>query len=166
MEDALRGDWKSLLQNFAADALNNAFKSGGRMLFDLLQKGMGNGSGGWDFSKIGSTAASVLGKLPKFAQGGTIPGSGASGIDSQLVSFWKSPREQVDIYNPNNAGSGGRGGGRSPVAQILHVSPSKYFDVRVEELASPMSAAAFSTARKTVPSDMARTDRYTLGRHR
>lgn len=116
MEDAMRGDWKSLLQNFAADALNNAFKSAGRTLFDFLQKSMGNGSGGWDFSKIGSTVSSVLGKLPKFAQGGTIPGSGASGIDQQLVSFWKSPREQVDIYNPKTAGQrAGGGSGRAPM---------------------------------------------------
>ena len=111
MEDAMRGDWKSMLQNFAADALNNAFKSAGRTLFDFFQKGMGNGSGGWDFSKIGSAAMNVLGKLPGFANEGTLRPSGASGIDSQLVSFWKSPREQVDIYNPNGGGSGGRGGG-------------------------------------------------------
>lgn len=111
LEDAMRGDWKSMLQNFAADALNNAFKSAGRTLFDFFQKSMGNGGGGWDFSKIGSAAMSVLGKLPGFANEGTLRPSGAGSIDSQLVSFWKSPREQVDIYNPNGSGSGGRGGG-------------------------------------------------------
>lgn len=30
-----------------------------------------------------------------------MPG-GAGGIDSQLVSFWKSPSERVDIYTPGN----------------------------------------------------------------
>lgn len=169
MEDAMRGDWKSLLQNFAADALNNAFKSAGRTLFDFFQKGMGNGGGGWDFSRIGSAAMSVLGKLPGFANEGTLRPSGASGIDSQLVSFWKSPREQVDIYNPNRGGSGGRGGG------------GNYFDLRgalttqdiinqMNQIGRTSEDRAYSRAVKDVPalaqSQTAKQQQHTVGRRR
>lgn len=171
MEDAMRGDWKSLLQNFAADALNNAFKSAGRTLFDFFQKGMGNGSGGWDFSRIGSAAMNVLGKLPGFANEGTLRPSGASGIDSQLVSFWKSPREQVDIYNPNGGGSGSRGGGGG----------GNYFDLRgalttqdiidqMNQIGRTSEDRAYSRAVKDVPalaqSQTAKQQQHTVGRRR
>ncbi len=49
-------------------------------------------------------------------------------------------------------------------ATLVRVEPSKYFDVKVSEIAAPQAAAAFSGARQTVPSDMAKTSRYTRGR--
>ena len=56
------------------------------------------------------TASNLLAMLPKFSTGAMIPPSGASGIDSQLVAFWKSPRERVSVLNPGQVAGGGRGG--------------------------------------------------------
>lgn len=102
IDAALRGDWAGVLQAIVGDSFREGLKSIGRKLFDAL----GGGSpGGLSLSNVGSSLASIFGKLPKFSTGAVIPPSGASGIDSQLVSFWKSPREQVSILNPGQSGA-------------------------------------------------------------
>ncbi len=158
MEDALRGDWSSLLRNIFGPMLQDSLRSLGGKLFDM---GGGGGSGGFSWGSLASAVTKSF-KLPGFANEGTIKAGGTGGIDSQLVSFWKSPSEQVDIYDPNR--DGGSGGG-SPL----------HFDLRgalmtadilgqMQEMASATGGAAFSGARKAVPSDMARTSRYKRGR--
>ena len=38
--------------------------------------------------------------LPKYASGGSIAPSGSGSADTQLMQFWKSPNERVDILTP------------------------------------------------------------------
>lgn len=111
IDAALRGDWAGVLEAVVGDSFRNGLKNIGKMLYDAL----GGGSpGGLSWSNVGSSISNLFSKLPKFSTGATIAPSGASGIDSQLVSFWKSPREQVTIGQPE--GAGGQGGGqRGPV---------------------------------------------------
>lgn len=71
--------------------------------FNMLFSGGGVGGGlGGLFSGIG--------KLFGFARGGTIMPGGSGGIDSQLVTFRKSPNERVDITKPGQTLSSGTGG--------------------------------------------------------
>lgn len=111
IRDAMDGDWKGLLRSIVGDIFDDSLRQVGRMLFNFLQKSMGDGQGGWDFAKIGSSIASIFGGgAPKFATGGRLLPGGAGGVDSQFVQFWKSPGEQVDIYTPGQD-MGPRGGG-------------------------------------------------------
>lgn len=51
-----------------------------------------------------------IGKLFGFERGGTIMPGGSGGIDSQLVTFRKSPNERVDITKPGQTLTSGQGG--------------------------------------------------------
>ncbi|KQY27178.1 phage tail tape measure protein [Rhizobium sp. Root482] len=88
-----------------------------------LTSSFGGGGGG-----IGGFLSSLVGGLFGFARGGTIMPGGTGGIDSQVVAFRKSPNERVDITKPGQTLDGGRG------EMQVHVIPSPYFDVRVEEI--------------------------------
>ncbi len=105
LDAAMRGDWQGVLRAALGDIFGNAARSLGRSLFDA---GGGDKGGGVNW---GAAISSVFSKLPKFSSGATIPASGASGIDSQLMAFWKAPGERVDVYTPGKdqgpAGSGG-----------------------------------------------------------
>ena len=123
-------------------------------VLDILAGKDGKGLGGW--AKIG---ADILGNLPGFKTGGSFKVGGAGGADSQLMAFRATPGEMVDVRRPGqDMGPAG--------AMAVHVTPSPYFDVAVERVASPVakqySGAAFQGARQTVPADMARTRRYSL----
>ncbi len=101
MEAAMRGDWQGVLRSIFGDIVGNSLRKLGASLFD-----MGGGGKGGGFN-LGSIISSAFGgmkgfKIPGFANEGTIKPGGAGGVDSQLVSFWKSPNEQVDIYKPGN----------------------------------------------------------------
>ena len=69
-------------------------------------------------------------KIPGFATGGNFTVGGSGGTDSQVVQFRATPGEMVNIKHGNDNGPSGAG------ALRLHVEPSKYFDVRVEEIAA------------------------------
>jgi len=93
--------FEGLAGRFADKLLDGALNS----LFDALGKAGGSQGGG-----LGSVLGSIFGglKLPGFKNGATIRPSGAGTADSQLMAFWKSPREQVDIHTPgNDNGTGG-----------------------------------------------------------
>lgn len=106
IESALRGDWRGLLESIVGSTFEDALRDVGRMLFDGFGGGKKGGKGaGLNLMDIGSSIASIFSKLPKFANGGTIRAGGSGGIDSQLVAFWKSPSEQVDVFDPRFAGS-------------------------------------------------------------
>nr|WP_314136947.1 phage tail length tape measure family protein [uncultured Brevundimonas sp.] len=107
IEQALNGDWRGLLTTIVrmafGDGASDGLKSMGRSIFDSFG---GSSGSGFNWSSVASTFKNALAWLPGFQHGGTIREGGAGGIDSQLVSFWKSPSERVDIYDPNDAGGG------------------------------------------------------------
>lgn len=138
MEAAMRDDWSGVLQSIVGDIFRNAMRSAGGSLFDAL-KGSGSG-GGFSLGNIGSMFSSLFSKLPKFANGGSIMPGGYGGIDSQLVAFWKSPGEQVDVYTPSNdAGPVGL------TRVIVEVNDDR-FNAYVDSRAAPMAAQAAAAA--------------------
>lgn len=106
--------------------------------------GGGGGSGG-----LGGLFSGLLGGLLGFARGGTIMPGGGGGIDSQIVAFRKSPNERVDISKPGQSLNSGRG------EMQVHVVPSPYFDVRVEEISDGRVA-------KAVPSIVGQANRNVM----
>jgi hypothetical protein len=104
LDGAIDGTLK--LQDALKDILSDITKLAANSALRLLFKG-GLGSGGFDLYGGTSLLGSIGGFLG-FAKGGSIMASGTSGIDSQLVSFRKSPNERVDISKPGQSiGSGG-----------------------------------------------------------
>lgn len=88
---------RSLLQDLTKAIANQAFRT-------LLY---GNaGQGGTSSGLLGGLFAG--GGLPRFASGGIIAPGGAGGIDSQVVSFRKSPSELVAVGEPGQFGGGGQ----------------------------------------------------------
>lgn len=78
IDSAIRGDWQGVLQAIVGESFQNGLKSIGRALFNSF--GDNGAGGGFDLSKIGSAAASIFGKLPKFAGGGTFRPATSGGI--------------------------------------------------------------------------------------
>lgn len=157
IDAAMRGDWQGVLRSIVGDIFGNSLRKLGGQLFDRLGGGTGGGV------NIGSVVSGLFKGLPRFKDGGTIRAGGSGGIDSQLTAFWKSPSEQVDIYDPSKSGSSGG----SPL----------HFDMRgavmtsdllgqMEGMAARSGGNALRTARTAVPADRKKSDRYTLSGHR
>jgi hypothetical protein len=160
MDAAMRGDWQGVLRSIFGDILSNSFRSAGRSIFDSMKGSGGEGGSAW--GKVASTIGSFFGKLPGFKTGGTFRVGGGGGVDSSLVAFKATPGEMVDVRRP---GQNLSGGGKAPI----------HFDMRgavmtvdllaqAQQMAMESGGIAFTSARQTVPSDMARTSRYTRGR--
>lgn len=157
---ALRGDWKGVLQAIFGDAMSNGLKALGASIFDM---GGGGGGGGFSWAKIGSSVMQAFGGgSPGFATGGSFKVGGGGAPDSKLFGLRLSPGEMVDVRRPGQDMGGGG-------------SATMHFDMRgavmtadllaqMEQMAVNSGGAAFAGARQTVPSDMARTSRYTRGR--
>lgn len=92
-----------------------------------------------------------MGSLKGFANGGLVGSFSAFPSPPSLLSGLPALGGQSATASPQKA-------------TVVHVEASKYFDAKVSEIAAPQAAAAFSGARQTVPSDMAKTSRYTRGR--
>ncbi|MGV3579994.1 hypothetical protein [Brevundimonas sp.] len=157
LEAAMRGDWQGVLRAVVGDIFGSAARRLGASLFDA---GGGGKGGSLDF---GAMVSSLFKGLPKFRDGGSIMPGGVGGIDSQLVQFWKSPGERVDIYSPGK--DAGPMAGGSPL----------HFDMRgavltsdllaqAEQMAATSGGNALRGARAVVPADRAKADRYKLGR--
>lgn len=157
MDAAMRGDWQGVLRAIFGDILQTSFKDLGRMVFNA---GGGGSPGGFDISNIGNIVSSLFSKLPKFATGGSILPGGSGGTDSQLVAFWKSPHERVDVGAPGFSQSGG---GAMTFDLRGAVMTSDLLG-QMETMASSTGGAAIRGAREVVPRDKAKADRYTLGR--
>ncbi|GEM_PF-2976615 len=113
------------------------------------------------------TASNLLAMLPKFSTGAMIPPSGSSGIDSQLVAFWKSPRERVSVLNPDQAIGGGRGGTSYHISGNL-LTPEFWSQIKGEVAAGEARAygRAMNDAPKLTMSQTARQQRQAVGRQR
>lgn len=158
IEAALNGDIRGVFESIFGD-MRSLITDLGRALFQMMNSGGGSG-GGFNLASIGSAISSALGGLPKFADGGTIKAGGSGGIDSQLVAFWKSPGEQVDIHTPGND----RGSGRGPISFDLRGAVmTADLVAQMEGLANASGGAAYHGARQAVPAEMAQASRYRRG---
>ena len=164
MDGDIGGLFESLADRFTSRMLDNLSDD----LFDMLMKG-GKGGGTGNFL---SSITSLFSKgVPGFAAGGSISKGGLAYVhQGEVLANLSAGTSVIPAHAVRAMGgmAGGMGGAtdRGGSAQVIQVEPSQYFDVKVREVTAPQSAAVFSTARKTVPSDMARTDRYSLGRRR
>lgn len=132
---AMDGDLKGFVKNWWKDqvsrGLEEALNSLSDMLFNLFRQAMGQGGaagggGGGLFGSLlgglgglgsiflpgGGKSLDVLpkisGGIPKFATGGSFEIGGRPGIDTNLVQFWGTAGETVNIRRPGN--DNGRGG--------------------------------------------------------
>lgn len=148
LERAVRGDWRGLLADFLNGIFRNAASQLGQMLFRANAGGGGN---------LFSSVFSALSGLPKFANGGAFTVGGTGAIDSQLVQFWATPGERVEVSRPGSQTSGER-------TLIVQVDKGQYFDVAVREVAAPIAAeagaAAYERAVSDIPGQMAARHRY------
>ena len=153
--------FSSVAKQILADLLSISVRRGiTEPLADMLFGGSGSGSGGGIGSSIFSAIKSAL-KIPGFSSGVSNFGGGLAYVHAgEILANLPSGTDVIPAHAVQAMGS------KASAPQVLRIEPSKWFDVRAAEASAPQSAAAFSTARKTVPSDMARTDRYTLGRRR
>ena len=138
MTQALNGDIKGAFANILSDTLRSALSSLGSSLFKSFSGGSGGGG-------IGSAIASLFGKLPKFADGGVIPPGGSGGVDSQLVAFWKSPSEQVDIRKPGQDMGGG-------LTRVIVETNDDRFNAYVDGRVAPAVASSEGRMKKAMPS--------------
>jgi len=164
IDSALRGDWQGVLSAIVGDSFRDGLKNLGRMLFDALGKGNPGGGGGINLSGIGSAISSFFSKgIPGFSTGVSNFGGGLAYVHGGEVLANLAPG--TDVIPKREVGKLGRGGGGGVTHVVVSTNDDR-FNAYVDDRAARPAAAAFSTARKTVPSDMARTDRYTLGRRR
>lgn len=75
------------------------------------------------------------GKLPAFANGGSMKIGGAGGIDSKIAMMRVTPGETIDVRKPGN--DNGPGG-----VIVVHVDKSELFDVHVQSATAPLAQAA------------------------
>jgi hypothetical protein len=144
MGRVLDGDIKGLFKDLLRDVMDNALRDLGRTLFSAMGGGAQGGGGGFWGTILGAM------KIPGFKTGGSFKVGGSGGADSQLMQFWATPGEMVDIRRPGQDAGGG---------MVVHVNPSPYFDVQVERVAAPMAVQAAATAYGATRSDMATAQR-------
>lgn len=163
MEEALNS-LSDLLFNLFRQALGQAGSAlgggggGGGGFFGTLISGIGSLFGGGGGSAAGAVInqgaiSNAFAGLPKFATGGSFEIGGKPGIDTNLVQFWGTAGETVNVRRPGQTDGGG----------IAHIVPSPYFDVIVDQrsakVAAPMAAAGSMQARSAAGADMARASR-------
>jgi hypothetical protein len=130
------------------------------MLFGGSGSGVGSGSGGGIGSSIFSAIKSAL-KIPGFSSGVSNFGGGLAYVHAgEILANLPQGTDVIPAHAVQAMGSKGS------VSRVVVTTNDDRFNAYVDDRAARPAAAAFSTARKTVPSDMARTDRYTLGRRR
>jgi hypothetical protein len=151
--------FSSVAKQILADLLSISVRRGiTEPLADLLFGGSGSSSSGGIGSSIFSAIKSAI-KIPGFSSGVSNFGGGLAYVHAgEILANLPQGTDVIPAHAVQAMGS--KGGG----TKIVQIEPSKYFDVRVSEVAAPQSAAAYSGARQTVPSDIAKTNRYTRGR--
>lgn len=142
-EALLSGDIRGVLNDVLNSVLRSALLDIGKML---------HGWGGQQGGIIGS----LFKMIPGFATGGSFKVGGKAGVDQNLVAFRASKGEMVDVRRPGQSMGGGAVG--------VHVTPSRYFDVHVTQLADASAGRAgiqaFGAARSAIPADQARRSRF------
>jgi len=92
--------------------------------------------------------------------GMALPAHIAAAANPNPSALQPAYREMVDARKTGPVNGGG--------LLALQINPSPYFDAQVEKVAGPQAAAladrSFAGARKAVPSDMAKTSRYSRSR--
>lgn len=113
-------------------------------------------------SGIGSAVSSFFGGFGRRAGGGPV-----SAGQGYIVG-----EHRPELFVPSMSGTivpnlgGATGSGQPQVQRVIVTTNDDRFNAYVDDRAAPVGAAAFSASRQAVPSDMAKTNRYTRGRPR
>lgn len=153
--------FSSVAKQILADLLSISVRRGiTEPLADMLFGGSGSGSGGGIGSSIFSAIKSAL-KIPGFSSGVSNFGGGLAYVHAgEILANLPQGTDVIPAHAVQAMGSKGS------VSRVVVTTNDDRFNAYVDDRAARPAAAAFNTARKAVPSDMARTDRYTLGRRR
>ena len=153
--------FSSVAKQILADLLSISVRRGiTEPLADMLFGGSGSGSGGGIGSSIFSAIKSAL-KIPGFSSGVSNFGGGLAYVHAgEILANLPQGTDVIPAHAVQAMGSKGS------VSRVVVTTNDDRFNAYVDDRAARPAAAAFSTARKAVPADMARTDRYTLGRRR
>ena len=153
--------FSSVAKQILADLLSISVRRGiTEPLADMLFGGSGSGSSGGIGSSIFSAIKSAL-KIPGFSSGVSNFGGGLAYVHAgEILANLPQGTDVIPAHAVQAMGSKGS------VSRVVVTTNDDRFNAYVDDRAARPAAAAFSTARKAVPSDMARTDRYTLGRRR
>jgi TP901 family phage tail tape measure protein len=125
LEDALNSIADLLLNLFrqageAAGQGGAGGQGGGGWLSSLVRVGAAIFTGGK--SEAGATAAATFEAgdtgIPGFKTGGSFTVGGSGGQDSQLIKFWATPGEMVDVRRPGDAAEPPLGPGGAVLAQL------------------------------------------------
>ena len=152
--EGLAGDVDSQMDGLLRSIASKDWKGALGGVLDILG-GQGGKLGGW--AKIGGD---ILKSLPGFKTGGSFKVGGSGGVDSSLVAFRATPGEMVDVRRP------GQDLARESALRVMVETNDDRFNAYVDNRVAPQASAAFTGARQTVPSDMARTSKYTLSGRR
>lgn len=126
------------------------------------------------FGGAGSNpVTNVVKGAPKFQRGGSFTVGGAGGVDSQLVKFWATPGEDVDVTPRGAAGRrAGRGGGGAfmPVYVTqefhLHAEGAVMTSELMGQLQAQVAAARDAGSKEGAQlalQKLGRSQRYALG---
>lgn len=183
------GDWRSEVDRFTegfqsmGDTVRGVLRSIAlqlaRMGWDRFVFGPLEGAMGGFLSGLGGGGANAVrnvskGAIPKFQRGGSFQVGGAGGVDSQLVSFFATPGEGVEV-TPSGAAGRRRGGGGPGGAAVYQTIVNEFHlhaegAVMTEELIANLEASSAARAERarqegaqTALSNLSRQQRYGLG---
>lgn len=115
------------------------------------------GGGGGARGGMGDFFGNLLG----FQRGGSFSVGGSGTADSKLVAFRATPGERVDISTKGQQRDTAGG------ATAVHVVPSRYFDVQVQKVATPLvaqgMARAVQVSGQVIPAQQGRRARNSFG---
>jgi hypothetical protein len=160
--DAVRaGRLKDFFADIANRFVDKLVNDGLNAIFDAIGKtGGGGGGGGWI-----AAIASVFGggKAPGFATGGSFTVGGSGGTDSQLMRFWATPGEMVNVSHGDPAND--RGGRSTNVFDMRGAVVTQDLLNQMNQIAASGDAQVIGAiAREKQRGDKA--SRYTVARAR
>jgi hypothetical protein len=160
--DAVRsGRLKDFFADIANRFVDKLVNDGLNAIFDAIGKtGGGGGGGGW-IAAIASVFSG--GKAPGFATGGSFTVGGSGGTDSQLMRFWATPGEMVNVSHGDPAND--RGGRSTNVFDMRGAVVTQDLLNQMNQIAAQGDAQVIGAiAREKQRGDKA--SRYTVARAR
>lgn len=151
--------FSAVARQILADLLSISVRRGiTEPLGDLLFGGSGSGSGGGIGASIFSAIKSAI-KIPGFSSGVSNFGGGLAYVHAgEILANLPQGTDVIPAHAVKAMGSSGG------TTRVVVTTNDDRFNAYVDGRAAPQAIAAYSGARQTVPSDMAKTSRYTRGR--
>lgn len=168
MRAALDGDVAGLFESLADRFTDRMLENLADDLFDVFQSASKGGGGGNFLSSI----ASLFSKgIPGFATGGSISKGGLAYVhQGEVLANLSAGTDIIPAHAVRAMGGmagsmgGASGRGSGPYFDLRGAVMTQDLLAQMEAMAAESGGAAFSGARQTVPSDLARRNRYSLGR--